>query len=144
MSYYMRFFLESEGPISLDEILTGIQKVDGSFRVMGEGDLYRGEQLLAQLEINERGSELFDEEIDEFLEMLEDCEDAAARSHVQGRLRKARATVAAQVLWQGRTPDETLELLAPLWAWLGHNRAGLLQADGEGFYDGDELILELE
>jgi len=40
-----------------------------------------------------------------------------------------------------RTAEQTLELLSPLWEWLLANRRGLIQADGEGFYDGQHLIL---
>jgi hypothetical protein len=36
-----------------------------------------------------------------------------------------------------------LGLLSPLWDWLLANRSGLIQADGEGFYEGRNLILEL-
>jgi hypothetical protein len=46
------------------------------------------------------------------------------------------------VLHQGRSNEETLGLLAPLWDWLTTSRRGLVQADGEGFYDQGELILE--
>ena len=40
--------------------------------------------------------------------------------------------------------DEALELLDIVWDWLFTHRSGLLQADGEGFYEGEELILPVK
>jgi hypothetical protein len=37
-----------------------------------------------------------------------------------------------------------LKAIDPLWRWLHANRRGLLQADGEGYYDAKGLVLELE
>ena len=56
----------------------------------------------------------------------------------------ARSLVAVQVLWDGEEADAALALLDPLWAWLFRERPGLLQADGEGFYDSERLILRVE
>lgn len=39
--------------------------------------------------------------------------------------------------------SRTLDRLVPLWTWLQANRRGLIQADGEGYYDGQELIMVL-
>ena len=30
-----------------------------------------------------------------------------------------------------------------MWHWLTANRQGLIQADGEGFYQGEELVLDV-
>ena len=40
--------------------------------------------------------------------------------------------------------EETLDALGPLWSWLQENRRGMLQADGEGYYDVNGLVLEVE
>ena len=57
-------------------------------------------------------------------------------------LERGTAIVAVRVLWRGREPDETLDMLSPLWEWLFANRTGILQADDEGWYHGPDLILE--
>jgi hypothetical protein len=143
VGYYMRYYVDDERPIALEEIQAGLQEIDPAFALGDDGDLHRGDQLLAELELNLRGTERFDEELSEFLEQLEDS-DEDARPRVERCLRAARAVVVARVLWQGCSTDETVDLLSPLWTWLLENRRGLIQADGEGFYEGDELILELD
>lgn len=134
----MRFLLEDDRPLSLDMIVTGLRAVDPGFALSAGGDLTRGGELVAQLEVNLPGDGLFE---DEAGLLREEAEDAGG-SEVAVRLGSVTAIVAAHVLWQSRSGDDTLDLLAPLWDWLIANRRGLLQTDGEGFYDGRRLILE--
>lgn len=141
VSYYMRFLLEDDRPLSLDMILAGLRTVDPAFELSPDGLITRGEQLLAELEINlpsNHGSSLFEEEIRELCELAEDV----GGSDIAVRLRSITAIVTARVLWQDRSAEETLDLLYPLWEWLTANRRGLVQVDAEGFYDQGELILE--
>jgi hypothetical protein len=133
----MRFLLEDERPLSLDVIMAGLRAVDPGFALSG-GDLTRAGELLAELEVNLPGSGLFEEEVSELREQAEN----AGGAEVAARLGSVTAIVAARVLWQGRSAEETLELLDPLWEWLTANRHGLVQADAEGFYDRGEQILE--
>ena len=138
----MRYFVIDDDPLSLDQIEAGLREVDPSFQVTPTGELRRGDQLLAELAAHVEGSEAFSDELDGFLDLVGDT-DPDPRSEVERQLEKTRAIVAAQLLWQDRSLEQTIELLAPLWLWLRKSRAGLFQADHEGFYDGDELILEL-
>ena len=57
-------------------------------------------------------------------------------------LRRATAIVCLQVLWQGRDSEATFSKIDLLWQWLFLFRRGVMQADGEGFYDEDGLIVE--
>jgi hypothetical protein len=139
VGYYMRFFVEDGQPLSLSELATGLRAADPAFRLAEDGELSHGEQLLAELEVNTRGEELFDEELEEFLELAGESETPAGRALAR-RLKGTSAILAVQVLWGGRSSDATLGLLAPLWDWLREHRRGLVQADGEGFYEGDALI----
>jgi hypothetical protein len=134
----MRFLLEDERPLSFDMITTGLREVDPGFALAANGDLTRGEQLLAELDINLPGDGLFEDEVSELCEVAED----AGGSEVAARLRSITAIVAARVLWQGRSTEDTMDMLSPLWDWLTTNRRGLIQADAEGFYDEGELVLE--
>jgi hypothetical protein len=52
--------------------------------------------------------------------------------------------LAVRVLWQRRTAEQTLALLASLWQRLQSHRRGLIQAGGEGFCEGQRLILATE
>ncbi len=60
---------------------------------------------------------------------------------MQRLLQEAQATVAVRVLSQGRETGATLEKIDPLWDWLFDEYRGLLQADGEGYYDANGQIL---
>ncbi len=56
----------------------------------------------------------------------------------------SKAMFVIRVLWQGREAEETLDKIVPLWDWLFENYSGLLQADGEGYYDKEQKILKTE
>jgi hypothetical protein len=86
---------------------------------------------------------LFDDERAELIESADQGE-GPGKAAVLETLRDARIILAVQVLFGNGDPEETLDALDPLWSWLQENRQGLLQADGEGYYDANGLILELE
>jgi hypothetical protein len=137
VGYYIRFLLEDDRPLSLEEIMAGLRAADPGFALTG-GDLTRGGELIAQLDISLPGSGVFEDDIDMFREQA----GSAGGAEVAARLGSVTAILAARVLWQGRTAEETLDLLGPLWDWLTASRRGLVHADGEGFYDQGELILQ--
>jgi hypothetical protein len=84
-----------------------------------------------------------DEELEELLEDVGEAEgDGLER--VKRLLQDARFTIAVRVLWQGRESKATLEKIDPLWEWLFDQYRGLLQADGEGYFDASRRILDLE
>ena len=139
----MRFFVEDDRPLTFDELSSGLHSIDPEFRIEAEGGVYRGDQLLGQMEISTAGDERFQDEIDEFVEMIEATEEEG-KEEVAGRLEQVTAVLAIQVSMEHRTLAQTLDLLDPLWAWLLVHRRGLVQADGEGFYQGTELILPLQ
>ena len=59
-------------------------------------------------------------------------------------MKRAKVIVAIRVLWQEREVEPTMEMLDPVWDWFFETHDGLLQADGEGYYDKDELIITVE
>jgi hypothetical protein len=100
---------------------------------------------IAHVEINVPGDGLFDDERDELVEFATDASgDASATARVLETLAGARAIVAAQVLFGTGDTETTLSRLDPLWGWLFRNREGLLQADGEGYYDAQGLVLQVQ
>jgi len=143
MGYSMRFFVEDGQPLTFDELSSGLHGIEPEFRIEADGDVYRGDQLVGRMEINAAGDERFQDEIDEFVEMIEATEEEG-KEEVAGRLEQVTAVLAIQVSMEHRTLAQTLDLLDPLWAWLLVHRRGLVQADGEGFYQGTELILPLQ
>lgn len=137
MGYYLRFLSEDDRPLALGEMTSGLQ--DSGFWIGEGGTLYRGDDLLAQLEVSQLGDGLFEAERDELRREAE--RGGGAAGPVLARLGPLTEILAVQVLWQERTAEQVLDLLGPLWDWLLVNRRGLIHAGGEGFYDGQELIL---
>jgi hypothetical protein len=137
MSYYVRYFVDDERSITLDQMRTGVQQAGMAVQLSVEGELSAGEELLAQVEVNAKGTDLFEDEVNQFLRTVAGFPAAAA---IERRLRSARAAIAVQVHWQGQPPDH----LSPFWSWLQTYRKGLLQADGHGFYDNGQLVLALQ
>jgi len=148
MGYYMRFFDTSEKPLTIGEIEAALRETNPAYRLevpvgakIPQADLYLRDGLYAEIEINEPGDGLFKDEIAEMLEFLKDAE-GKARKRVEKVLKGARRIVSVRVLGQDRETERTLAGIDPLWKWLFSTRAGLLQADGEGYYDADDLVLE--
>lgn len=153
MGYYMRFLFASEDePLTLDLVEGGLKELDPGYalrRAAGakgeQADLHHGDALYGELEINRAGSELFDEEREELMEAVAAEEEEPARQEVLSFLERVQGAVVIRVLWQGRDVEPTLEQLDPLWGWLFERAEGLLQADGEGYYDAEgDLVLEVE
>jgi len=150
MGYYMRFVVSDEKDISLSKINSGLKQVDAAYSIEFDddaddaGDLTFNEDIYGALEINRPGDGLFDEEIVELKEFLEDSE-GERKPEVLQVLNDAKAIVALQVLQQGRaTDEETLVRIDPLWEWFYANYKGLMQADAEGYYDAIGLVIEVE
>jgi hypothetical protein len=154
MGYYMQFFNQSADSVDFQTLHRSLKELHSSYCIKGVkkeaseyGELYLGEELLGEIEINRPGDGLFDEEKAEFQSLL-NPEDTAERcknalSDVQALLNQVREVIAVCVLWQGRENGPTMDMIDPLWQWLSGYREGLLLADGEGFYNENELILAL-
>lgn len=138
VGYYLRFLCEDDKPLSPGEIISGLRDTDPGFTLDEDGSLSRGSALLAHIDVSQAGDGLFDDELGE---LREEAGRGAAASTVTRRLGTVSAILTARVLWQDRETEETLDLLSPLWDWLLAHRRGLIHADGEGFYDGQDLIL---
>ena len=146
MGYYMRYVLTDERSVGPGDISAALASASSPCVSREDGNavvLALEEEAIAVLELNADGDELFEEERDEFLELIEDW-PGHGRRKVAKALRDAKAIVAIQILFSERDMEETLELVDPLLEWLVSNRSGLLQVDGEGFYEGRKLILTEE
>ena len=149
MGYYMRFITTEKKPSSIGELNALLQTRKANWNLEIEeaskrpsADIKFGEHLLGELELNQPGDGLFDEEIEELLEFIEeDCK--GDRSRVENLLRNATAAYVVRVLSQGRESGETLEYLDVFWEVLFQRHDGLLQADAEGYYDDSGIVLEV-
>lgn len=148
MGYYMRYISTDEQEITIPLLENILKAKDPQYAITNvqglpneSGDLMYGASIYGEIEINHPGNSLFEEEIEELKEFLSETEGKKQKLVLQ-TLTNARIVLAIQILWQGRKAEETLEKIDPLWNWLLDNRRGLLQADGEGYYNKSGLILE--
>jgi hypothetical protein len=146
MGYYMRYIMVDHRPINLAILSDVLRDIDAAYTLQPDevpdiADLYYGGQRFAQLEINHPDEDIFQDDIDEFKDLVGSAADANARK-VLDALTSATALIAVESFWEEGHAEETLAKLDPLWDWLFANRKGVLQADGEGFYDSSGFILE--
>ncbi len=143
MGYYMRYIVSDERPVDVQDIRSAYLEAGIEYEVGGkdaEATIgYQG-RTIGRVTLNVPGDGLFDEDLAELIERVQDS-DEPAKQRVIDTLRAAGSIVAVEILFGYDEIDRTLDRLDPLWTWLRANRHGLLQASGEGYYDGNELIL---
>jgi hypothetical protein len=139
---YLRFLACGPEAISLEEIGADLAASDPRWRIDDTsderstcGDLYLGDELLAELEVNRPGDELFEEERDQLLQLLPESGAGEALERVRNKLQGARAIVVVRALFPSEGRDGPFERLSPLWRWLFEHREGILQVDGEGYFE---------
>jgi hypothetical protein len=144
MAYYLRFISMDDRPIMLADLEGALKAVDPKYSINGSersGRLKYGRGLYALLDVTKAANGGRDE-------IAELREEVAAIGGVDSQkvlhvLDSSTEVLTLEVKWQTRSTDETLDKFGPLWDWLRANRRGLIQADGEGYYQGDELILDV-
>ena len=139
MSYYLRYF--ADRAVTLKAIGAGLVAVDPAFKIDG-GELMRGKDILAEIEINASVTDMFGEDLSAKICELERNGTPNAR-HVITRLRGSQAIVTLHVLDSALDPDVAWEMLSPVWTVLPAISPGLTQSDGQGFYDGSQLVVAL-
>lgn len=148
MGYRMRFISTDQRVVTTTDLQSAFVAVDPGYVVEIDATvatIHHTGATIAHIEINVPGDGLFDAERDELIEFATDATgNRAAKRRVLDALEGARAIVAAQVLFGTGDTETTLNRLDPLWAWLFDHREGLLQADGEGYYDARGLLLQVQ
>ena len=140
MGYYIRYFVETGSAPSGDELSSAFA---GTRTAVHDGEIVDRGNVCGAIEVSTPSDELFEEEIAEFREFLDEVPMTPGKRRVLECLDRCKAIVAVQVLFGTGDAETTLQKVDPLWNWLFANRSGLLQADGEGFYDGQTLLVEL-
>ena len=136
------FAREKGSSIHLDPRVNDAQASDPAWRQAGLR--YKDDKLPILLEVNQNeGDSLVRQEIDEFLESLQDAPRSKAREKVEDQLRATRFVVAAQ-LQTSDIDDDGYNANGWVMRYFVERHAGMIQADGEGFYDGDRLIVPLD
>ncbi len=149
MPHYQRYILVDERKLSLPVLLEGLREADPAWSLEGlkpgppeTAELrYAGERY-ALLELNLPGEDVCKDELRELEEIAENS-PGPKQAVVLHAIEKARALIAAEVVWADREREETLLVLDRVWAWLLSHRRGLVHEDGEGFSDSTGLILAI-
>jgi hypothetical protein len=82
------------------------------------------------------------EEVEECIELLGDVEESAEKRKVLAHLRASRAIVTAQLL--SDIDDDGYDAVGVFLGFFVEHCDGMVQADAEGFYEGDRRIVELK
>lgn len=126
----MRYFADST--LGLDVIKKSLSSEDPYFKIDG-GEVSRDGQLLAEIEINKPGSDMFSDDITGMMQKLQQV----GAAHVMQRVQGTQAVLAVQIL---DTTPNAMEVLGPMWNVLSRLSSGLWHVEGQGFYDQGQLI----
>jgi hypothetical protein len=132
MSYYIRYFAES--PVTIKGLANAIKALDPQYKIDG-GDLMCGADVIAEIGVDNAGSDLFVEELSARVAGLEQVGGEGAQ-YAMARLRGVQSIVAIRV-----DPAVAWDMLRPLWTVLPTVSTGLTQVDGQGYYDGSTLVV---
>lgn len=130
---HMRYFADS--PLELAALKRTLGAEDSTFKIDG-GEVSRGGVLLAEIEINSPGSDMFTDDIAGMLDRLH----AAGATHVLPRVQQAQAVLAVQIL--DEAPD-AMTLLGPFWSVLSRMSTGLWHVESQGLYDQGQLVAQV-
>lgn len=143
MGFNMVFILVNKQDVVLSEIERGLKQIDPLYRFDNSHFMY-DDELYGLVDINRPGDGLFEDTIKSDIQYVKERKstpNAKNAKKVLGLLKKASAVFFVQVLWQGRSVEETIEKYDPLWKWFFANHEGLLYVDFEGFWDKEGLLL---
>jgi hypothetical protein len=111
-------------------------------------DLWYGDEVYAEIELNRRGDDLFSDEVDNLIDELDNWdfeldEDRQVQASLREMISGSRLIIAARILFGDNGLEDGIRLAEPLWEWLFSQYEGVLQVDYEGYYDAEGLLLEL-
>lgn len=160
MGYYVRAFCTQGQPpplrlvldfsaerglrLALDPEVSRPALDDGNWEQVGI--VYKDNKAPILLEVSRDDGDdesLMREEIREFIEFLEDAPNKKNRRRVEKMLRNTRFVVAAQLLTSD-IDEDGYAALGHVLTYFVDNNGAMIQADGEGFYEGDKIIVELD
>ena len=154
MGYYTRVFCISSKIPSLTEISNQLQAVNKNCRIeLGEENqleewesfslYYKDEKLPLFVQLNKRDDDddLANEEIEEFIDAIGAPLFSLSKRKVINHLMKTKYVVASQ-LPTTDIDDDGYDLNGALLQIFAIGYDGMVQADNEGFYIGNNLILE--
>lgn len=139
----LAFSAERGAHLVLDSDVSKPALDDGSWDQVGI--VYKENKAPILLEVNrDDGSDesLMREEIEEFIELLQDAPKNRNRRRVEKHMRNTRFIVVAQ-LPAFDIDEDGFTALGHVMKYFVDNNGAMIQADGEGFYDDRKVIVEL-
>jgi len=157
MAYWMRVFCTEGEPPPLEDVLTWVAErgpalaldtdlidVDPSSPGWTQAAIsYRPEKQPFLAETIIATEPEAKEELDEFVELLEDAQDSPAKGNVLAHLRQTTFIVANQIPTSDFENDG-YDSVGEFMRFFVEQNGGMIQADGEGFYEGDKLVVQLD
>ena len=155
MGYYVRAFCSSEQIPSIKELLDWSKSQIATVSISGDADSRNWSQIeiyykknkspfLSEIIQEEGDSEcLMETEIEEFQEFLSEIADSSGKSKVLKHLKETKYIVVNQIPTSD-FDDDGYEALGVYLQYFIKHCGGMVQADSEGFYEGNELIVELD
>ncbi len=146
MGDFIRYIFTEAHDLTLAGIEGGLKQIDAEFSILPDqaaptgGDLLHGSEIYGEVEINQPGDQVFQEDIEDLSDELADFDDAD-KARVLQAFERATGMIALQLSEQGH---EHYRQIDPFWDWLFDRYPGLLQIDEEGYYDQREQVLVVE
>jgi hypothetical protein len=137
MSYYIRYF--ADGVVTLKAIGSGLKQYDPGFKIDG-GDVLRGQELLAEIEVIAAGSDMFGEDMAMWLGDVERSGHPNARQ-LGATLRRAQSIITLHMIDSERDPQVTWEMISPMWSVLPSLSNGVTRMDGQGYFVDGQLVV---
>ena len=157
MGYYVRAFCASEKVPTPRALLEYAKKKGIPLGLEGDGVdidntnweqlawVYKDGKLPILMECNRDTSEdcLFREEIEEFIEFIGKPGLSVKKRRIIGHLKESKYIIACQ-LPTSDIDDDGYDANGMLLTYFVENHSAIIQADGEGFYEGDKVVVALE
>jgi hypothetical protein len=146
--YTLRFLGTDPRPLAFSALAAAVQRADPRFRLVAnpkaitrEAQLLFGKRPLASLSLGPR--ERFDAQLADLGERVREQAGRAGEAVLQ-RLGDVKWVLLVELLGGGIDAEATLDRLDPLVSWVMAEREGMLQVDGEGFYDASGPLLAVD
>jgi hypothetical protein len=160
MGYYTRVFCKADGKPALSQVLNHINNSGLDFKIefnLGETDqnttewkelelIYKTGKLPILVEYNSVSDDdgLAKEEIEEFLDEIGEAGILAFNKKKIVRHLQATKYIVVTQLPTSDIDDDGYNANGELLKFFVDNYEGVIQADGEGFYEGTKIILKTE
>lgn len=145
MGFYFRYLTRPKDKITIAIIEDALKQAHNQYQlhpsqINNYADLLYEDKLIAHIEINHSDEDIFQDDIDELSDTIGTPQNTTEQS-ILSQIRATTTLVVVETIWEDTQREAALDKLDPLWNWLFQHYPGILQADGEGFYNADGLVI---